>query len=143
VAPPDFRQLLDERLKSEEPLLRAYLKRRLWRHEDVGDYVQEVYARVLATPPTAEVSNWRGLLRRIAANLVIDRSRRDRTRAASDHVEIEDDLDQFDEQPSAERVLIARERLAAVAEALKHASPVARSGFFLWRVVGLCHSAPA
>jgi RNA polymerase sigma-70 factor (ECF subfamily) len=135
----DFRLLFDERSKREEPLLRAYLRRRVRRHEDIDDYVQEVYARVLATPQATPVSNWQGFLRRIAANLLIDRARRAKARFETHHVEIDDGFEPVDDQPTSEQALMARQRLAAVVEALKDISPVARSAFLLVRLEGLSH----
>lgn len=137
--PTDFSELLDEHFEREEPHLRAYLRRRIPRHEDCRDYVQEVYARVLAAPPREDISSWAGLFKRVASNLLIDRFRRDVRREAAAHVAMWDEFDQADEQPSIERTLIARERLAAVSEALKEVSPVARSVFLLVRVEGLSH----
>lgn len=143
AVPPNPPPLLASQVQAEEPLLRAYLRRRLRAHEDVDDYVQEVYARVLATPPTRAVASWQGLLRRIAANLIIDRSRRARSSAAAQHVALEPDLELGDERPSVERALVARQRLEAVAEAIKEASPIARAVFLLVRVEGLTHRAAA
>ena len=141
--PPEFNQLLDSRMKAEEPLLRAYLRRHLRAHEDVEDYVQEVYARVLATPPKLQVDSWQGLLRRVASNLIIDRARRARTRSSALHVAFEDDFELGDDQPSAEQAIIARQRLQIVADAVREAAPVARAVFLLVRVEGLSHRAAA
>ena len=141
--PPNPPPLLASHVHAEEPLLRAYLRRRVRAPEDVDDYVQEVYARVLAAPPTQEVASWQGLLRRIACNLIIDRTRRARSSAASSHVALTTDLEIGDEQPSAEHTLIARQRLDAVAAAIKEASPIARAVFLLVRVEGLTHRAAA
>ena len=100
--PPKTHALLDTRVRAEEPRLKAYLRRRLQAGEDVEDYVQEVYARVLARPPAAEVESWQALLRRVAANLIIDRARRAHVRFASGHVGLEPQDDILDEQPTAE-----------------------------------------
>jgi RNA polymerase sigma-70 factor (ECF subfamily) len=139
----DFRQLLAEKLTSEEPLLRAYLKQRVGRGEDINDYVQEVYARILTTPPKAAISSWQGLLRRVAANLLIDQTRRDRTSGASGHVGLDDEFDPLDDQPSPEQWLMARQRLNAVDGVLRRMPPVARAVFLLVRVEGLSHRATA
>jgi RNA polymerase sigma-70 factor (ECF subfamily) len=141
--PSEPHPLLESRVKAEEPHLRAYLRRRLRAHEDVEDYVQEVYARVLATPPAAEVASWQGLLRRIASNLIVDSSRRARARSAALHVALEPDFEIRDEGPSPEEALLARQRLEVVAEAIRQASPIARAVFLLVRVEGLTHRAAA
>lgn len=119
------------------------MRRHLRAPEDVEDYVQEVYARILATPPSAQVESWQGLLRRVASNLIIDRARRARTRSAALHVSLEAEFEVGDDQPTAEQALIARQRLRIVAEAIKEASPVARAAFLLVRVEGLSHRAAA
>jgi RNA polymerase sigma-70 factor (ECF subfamily) len=141
--PPEKLAFVETWAKAEEPRLRAYLRRRLRAHEDVEDYVQEVYARVLARPPEAAVENWQGLLRRIASNLIIDRARRGQARAAGSHVRLEPGMELCDEQPSAEQALISRERLEVVAGALQEVAPLARSVFLLVRVEGLTHRAAA
>jgi RNA polymerase sigma factor (sigma-70 family) len=137
--PPEFNRLFEQLVQDEEPRLRAYLRRRLRRHEEVEDYVQEVYARVLTTPPQAQVRCWQGLLRRIASNLIIDSARSARGRASAGQVSLDDGWDPRDDRPSAEDAVIARERLAAVAAQLQEASPIARSVFLLVRVEGLSH----
>jgi RNA polymerase sigma-70 factor (ECF subfamily) len=134
---------LDEQIKQQEPLLRAYVKRRVRRPEDVEDYIQEVYARVLAMPPKTSVLNWQGLLRRVAANLIIDRARRAHARAASSHFNFDGHREPADDRPTAEESLVAHQRLAAVADALKELSPVARSVFLLVRVEGMSYRTAA
>jgi RNA polymerase sigma-70 factor (ECF subfamily) len=139
----DFRQQLAQKVTSEEPLLRAYLKQRVGRPEDINDYVQEVYARILTTPPKTAVSSWQGLLRRVAANLLIDQIRRDRTGAGSAHVGLDGEFDLPDGRPSPGQSIMARQRLEAVTDILKQLPPIARSVFLLVRVEGLSHRAAA
>lgn len=88
--------------------LRATLGRKLGNAEDAADITQECYAR-LAARNGPRVHNTAGYLRRIAHNLIVDRHRRPAT------VEIEPIAEFIAcDAPSAERVMIARERLRAV-----------------------------
>ena len=137
--PPEPKPNVERLVHDEEPLLRAYLRRRLRHGDDVDDYVQEVYARILATPPAGPVRSWQGMLRRIASNLIIDGARNARRQAASAQVRLDEDWDVGDERPSAEDSVIARERLTKVIATLEEASPIARSVFLLVRVDGLTH----
>jgi RNA polymerase sigma factor (sigma-70 family) len=137
--PPEPKPDVERLVQDEEPLLRAYLRRRLRVGDDVDDYVQEVYARVLATPPSRPVRSWQGMLRRIAANLIIDGARNARRQASSAQVRLDDDWEVGDDRPSAEASVIARERLSKVIATLEEASPIARSVFLLVRVEGLTH----
>ena len=136
-ATPDLAD--DDSMLSHGVALRAYFKRRVRNSADVDDYVQEVYARVLGATPSKKIGSWRGFLFRAASNLLVDHSRRDQTRMRSGHIALDDAPGLTDGQPSAERALAARQRLRAMAEALKAVDPVARSVFLLVRVEGLTH----
>lgn len=118
--------------------LRAYLRRRVANRQDVDDYVQEVYARALASAPAGGIVNLRGFLLRLASNLVVDRFRADRSRRSDRHV----GLDQAPEPSDAgamspEGELAARQQQARLEEELQALSPVARDCFILVRVEGL------
>ena len=126
-------------LEAYRSTLRSYFRRRVERPEDAEDFVQDVYLRVLAMGPDAQkVRSWRGFLLHAASNLLIDKHRRSAARMEKDHVVLSDDvLDGGTDNP--ERVLIGRDELHALSEALKTLSPVARDAFLLVRVEGLSH----
>jgi RNA polymerase sigma factor (sigma-70 family) len=127
-------------LRSHEGALRSYLARRLRNRQDVEDYVQDVYVRVLSSRETKKVESWRGFLLRIASNLLIDRKRRDDVRRRDDHMPIEVE-DQFvDEQGhSPERTLLAREELAVLSKTLDTLDHRTRTVFLAVRLEGLSH----
>ncbi|WBO22832.1 RNA polymerase sigma factor [Sphingomonas abietis] len=133
-APPD--------VTDHEPALRAYLRRRIGPSEDVEDFVQDVYLRVLSAPPQEDVRSWRGFLVRIASNLLIDHHRRKNVRMAEEHVTVDDMLIR-DEGADPERTLSGRQELAHVAKAIQELGPVARDAFLLVRVEGLSHKEAA
>ncbi len=128
-----------EPLEAHRSALRSYFRRRVERPEDAEDFVQDVYLRVLAMGPEAEkVRSWRGFLLHAASNLLIDKHRRSEARMEKNHVVVAEDLlDEGTNNP--ERVLIGRDELHALSEALKTLSPVARDAFLLVRVEGLSH----
>lgn len=138
-----FHDLLDEQVRAQEPLLRAYLRRRIRRREDIEDYVQDVYVRVLEMTSRQHVSNWQGFLRRIASNLLIDGLRRASARLAGQHSSLEDHLEHADQAPTAEDILLSRQCVGVVENALAEVSPVARSVFLLVRIDGVSYQEAA
>ena len=128
-----------EPLEAHRSALRSYFRHRVDRPEDAEDFVQDVYLRVLAMGPEAEkVRSWRGFLLQAASNLLIDKHRRSEARMEKNHVAVAEDLlDQGTNDP--EHVLIGRDELHALSEALKTLSPVTRDAFLLVRVEGLSH----
>ncbi len=131
----------EEALRQHEPALRAYLARRVRSRQDLEDYVQDVYVRVLsAAPPSGKIHSWRGFLLRVASNLLIDRKRRNDVRRQEDHVPLDMDASLVDPYGhSPERVLMAREQLAVLAETLENVESQAREVFLAVRVEGLSH----
>jgi RNA polymerase sigma factor (sigma-70 family) len=134
VSEPDVAGLL----RDHDGPLRAYLARRLRNRHEVDDYVQDVYVRVLSSRSTKKVESWRGLLLRIASNLLIDRKRRDTVRRRDDHIPVEAEGDLLDENGhSPERTLLAKEELATLSQALEALDPRVRTVFLAVRVEGL------
>jgi len=126
-------------LLAHASVLRAYLRRRVRNTADVDDYVQEIYARVLASVPDRNVSNWRGFLLRVASNLLTDSFRRKRAHMRDKHIPLEEAIDLLDGQPSVERILEGCEDVQCLTRILESVDPVARSVFLLVRVDGLTH----
>lgn len=102
------------------PALTRFLVARGASTEDAADLIQELYLK-LDRVPIASVSEPRAYLYRMADNLLLDRRRSSLRRLRRDDewtgLQSGVDLDR-DPQPSAEQVLISRERLAAVMKAL-------------------------
>jgi len=137
--PESSAQPLANGLLAHASVLRAYLRRRVRNPADVDDYVQEIYARVLASAPDLTVSNWRGFLQRAASNLLADSFRRGRTRMRDRHIPLEEAVNLLEGQPSVERILEGREDVQRLTQVLESVDPVARSVFLLVRVDGLTH----
>lgn len=73
-----------------EPWLRGYLLLSSCPVSDIDDVVQDCFLRIFAACSIDEVSNPRGLLKRVARNLLIDRHRR---RLGVEHVGLDAALD--------------------------------------------------
>jgi RNA polymerase sigma factor (sigma-70 family) len=67
---------LEREMLPHEPWLRRYLRRSSCPVADIDDVVQECFLRIYAAGSIPEVPNPRGLLKRVARNLMIDRHRR-------------------------------------------------------------------
>ncbi|MDE1917859.1 MAG: RNA polymerase sigma factor [Sphingomonadales bacterium] len=80
--------LLDVMYRAEAGKLSAYFHRRLKGDDEPADYVQEVFARLARLLPQGTVRQPRHYLRRIARNLLFERSRRLRTRVLFNYVPI-------------------------------------------------------
>jgi RNA polymerase sigma-70 factor (ECF subfamily) len=121
-------------------VLKAWFARRLGSPQDADDYVQDVFARALATPNAKNVDNPRGFLLRIASTVLVDRYRRDKVRERHNHVELNEAAEAGDgDSSSPERVLAARQQLALVQAALLDLDPLPRQIFMLARLEGLSH----
>ncbi|WP_238537023.1 RNA polymerase sigma factor [Caulobacter sp. AP07] len=113
------------------PALRAFFSRRA-SINDVEDLVQEVLLRIQKRQPEAVVNNVEGYLFEVAANVLIDRGRADRTRCRSAHCEFQEIHHPVDEM-SPERVLQAREQMARALAALNELPERTRRVFVLVR----------
>jgi RNA polymerase sigma factor (sigma-70 family) len=127
-------------LENRQPLS-AFLRARLGRGVDaaeVDDLMQELWLKACAVDP-AGVDNPRSYLFRIAHNLVLNRSRdlaRRRDREAAWGYMHGRDRDGV-EAATAERGLVARERLAAIEEALRGVGERAARIFRRYRIDGI------
>jgi RNA polymerase sigma factor (sigma-70 family) len=120
---------LDRRFR---PALMAFFCRRLRNHAEAEDLTQEVFARLMSLPP-GQLTDADAYIFQMAANLLRDRSRREKIRgehrsavmASEDH-----DVEPLDPV----RVLVAREALGQVASALKEVPERTRTIFILYRL---------
>lgn len=127
--------------------MRRYFLARLGSGVDVEDLVQDLYLKVRDMPAN-EIRNPAAFLYRLASNLMLDRLRHRRSTVARDaawrsthHVSVgaQDIVD----APDAEAVLIARQRLDRLSEALKTLSPQTQRVFQLHKFDGLSHAETA
>jgi RNA polymerase sigma-70 factor (ECF subfamily) len=121
-----------------------YFLRHLGSREDAEDLTQEVFVRFAQQKSEQPISNVEAYLFRIAANLLRDRFRRNRTHHVQSHFPIDECMsEQLGEAPSEERVYEEQEQLRAFLQALKELPPRCRAVFLLQRYEGMSYSAVA
>lgn len=99
-------------------LLRFLVARRA--DDEAEDILQELFLK-LDNEPRTPIANPRAYLYRMADNLLLDRRRAARRRVARDEAWVEarsGSHPEVDESPDSERILIGRERLAALERTL-------------------------
>lgn len=119
------------------PALMAFFMRRAASHSDAEDMTQELFAK-LAVAETGAMDNADAYIFQMAANLLRDRGRREKVRAnyrASIHAG-SIDLEPLD--PA--RVLLGRESLGEVSDALRELPERTRAIFLLFRLEGMKQS---
>lgn len=117
--------------------LKSYARLKVGDEATAEELVQEACLRLAATGGNMPF-NPRAFLYRVLSNLVVDhhRSRARSTR----HFVVADNIDAVDDRPSAERHLIARQRLAILMQAVKELPPRCQECFVLRRFEGLSHA---
>lgn len=119
--------------------LLRFLARRTGDAERAADIAQETYIRLNTIASEAGwVQNHKAYIYRIAGNLAIDAVRRETREARWLVSEAPDDLI-ADPTPSPERVVIDRDRLRLLEEALEALPTKARLALLMFRVDGLSH----
>ncbi len=127
--------------------LKRYFTLRLRSPEAAEDLVQDIYLKI-STAPAAEIGNPNAFLYRLGSNLMLDRLKAQRRAAARDTgwrsvtVSSLGGQDIADEPP-ADAVADARQRLALIVEALNGLSPSVRRAFRLHKLEGLSHAETA
>ncbi len=138
VAPPGEAvetQTLDAAFRHEHAGLLRYFDRRVGR-DDAPDLVQEVYLRAAGSGLFSRVGNPAGFLRRVAQNLLIDRSRRARFRG----VELLLDEAQGVTTPAEQEMALDEADLLRMYElALNALPPKTRRVFIMHRVEELTY----
>jgi len=136
-------------------LLAAYLERRgdllrfftlrLRSASAAEDLVQDIYLRISALPPDADVRNPGGYLYRLGSNLMLDRLRGERRAAARDR-EWRDThrtmlgADEVSEDPTADAAVAARQRLRMIVETLEQLPPLTQTVFRMHKFDGMSHA---
>ena len=116
--------------------LRAFVRRRVGSAAAAQDIVQETWLRVAADPPQREPEQPLAYLYRVAANLAVDRLRRERLEAR--HREPgPPSADRAETAPGPEQVAAAREELAILERAVAELPDRCRATFLLYRGRGL------
>jgi RNA polymerase sigma-70 factor (ECF subfamily) len=132
------RSTLDLAFRQESPSLLSYFGRRVG-HEAAPDMLQEVFTRAAGSPQAGKLNNPAAFLRRVARNLLIDRSRR---RKADNVI-----LFPLDEQrhaasmPEQEHGLLARDLMRLYDQAVDALPVKTRRVFLMHRVDELSYRA--
>lgn len=123
------------------PALRRYFQRKVGAN-DADDLVQEVFLSLQARGAEAgAIGNIEGYLFRSAANVVARRYQR-QTWNWGEHREL-DELESFHDELSPERVLMDKEALERVLEAMRALPPRCSEAFLLHRFEEMTYSAIA
>ncbi|MFT4253763.1 MAG: sigma-70 family RNA polymerase sigma factor [Caulobacter sp.] len=124
---------LDRRYR---PALMAFFMRRAASHSDAEDMTQELFAKLALTQAGRSMDNADAYIFQMAANLLRDRARRERVRSSySAALRAAEPVDLEPLDPA--RVLMGRERLGEVSEALRELPERTRAIFLLFRLEGM------
>lgn len=109
------------------------------------DLVQDIYLRIAAVEPGADVRNAAGYLYRLGSNLMLDKIRGEKRSAARDHDWRDSHrtivgAEEVSEEPSADAAVAARQRLEAVVATLKELPEQTQRVFRMHKFDGLSHS---
>lgn len=106
---------------------------------DAEELVQDLFLRLLRRADLLTLDNVDGYVFEAAANIARDRGRYDQARGAGFHVDIET-VAQHCEEPNAERIVDARQRLAQTLASLDALPPRSRTVVILRRFENLTHA---
>ena len=125
--------------------MRRFFQARLGPNADVEDLLQDLYLKVAGIDGSAEVREPRAYLYRLASNLMMDRWRSGRRSAARDaawrHVaHVPGAGEDLDDAPSAEAVVVGRERLAVLLATLDRLPDKTRAIFRLHKFDDLSYA---
>lgn len=133
-------------LWSQRAMLTRYLRKRVPEGEDVDDFIQDAYVRLLAMndEQRREIKDLPGFLVRTASNLLMDNFRKRRTRQKDMHTPVEEAHSSQDDWAfDGERVLRAKQELDWATQTLETTDHEARRALYLVRVEGLSHAQAA
>lgn len=123
---------LDRRYR---PALMAFFMRRAASHSDAEDMTQELFAKLALSEGERTMDNADAYIFQMAANLLRDRARRERVRSSYSAAVRAEPLDLEPLDPA--RVLMGRERLGEVSDALRELPERTRAIFLLFRLEGM------
>jgi RNA polymerase sigma factor (sigma-70 family) len=108
------------------------------------DLVQDIFLRLSSAKAPADLQNPVGYLYRLGSNLMLDRLRSERRASARDTAWRQSHrtvvgADDVAEEPTADDVLAARQRLALVVQALTALNPQTQRVFRMHKFEGLSH----
>lgn len=139
---------------SRSSLIKLYLERRvdlvrfftvrLRSPAAAEDLVQDIYVRLSGLEPSTDIQNPMAYLYRLGSNLMLDRLRGERRSANRDGAWLDSQTTrvgshEISAEPSAETVVVARQRLTLLTEAMKELSPQTQRVFRMHKFEGLSH----
>ncbi|MBK1687837.1 RNA polymerase sigma factor [Rubrivivax gelatinosus] len=132
----DLTTTMADDLRAVLARVKAALMRRGRTEHDAEDLLQEAWVRLACYAREQPVDKPEAFLMRAAMNLSIDAYR---SRLAHGTEVLLDDVVLVDMSPTAEEVLLARQRFARLSVCLARLSPRSREVFLAQRIEGLSH----
>lgn len=129
-------QWFNQEVHPHENQLKAYLRSQFPSVRDVDDVVQESFLKIWKARAGRPIESARAFLFRIAQRLAIDVVRRAR-RSPVDAERSADDSLVLDNRPNAVEILLTRETLQLLAQAIAQLPPKERAVILLHKVNGL------
>ena len=125
--------------------LSRFLRARLGSDTDIEDLLQDLYLKIASLDPGYAVAEPRAFLYRLASNLLLDRARSGRRarvrdtawRQVAHHSEGADDVN---DSPSAETIVVDRQRLRGLLQALDTLPERTQSIFRMHKFDGLSYA---
>lgn len=142
----DSKNWLLERLFTDHgKALRRYLTRKLGNPEEAEEIAQEAMLRLHRLKDSDTLDNARAFLFQVASNMAIDQLRRrslqhQYLQDEGDRAQSSDIIEEASLNQSPEEVVIAREQLAAMYQAIESMPENWRQAFLLHRVRGLSYT---
>lgn len=145
---PEKASALIEAYFAKRSNLVLFLAARTGSHAAAEDLVQDLYLKVAALDPDLETASPNALLYRMAINLAHDSVRRQRRSEARDTAWRQDERtevagEEVADEPSAERVVISRERLSQLIAAIAELPPQRQKAFRLYKLEGMSQAEAA
>ncbi|MBX7482401.1 RNA polymerase sigma factor [Qipengyuania qiaonensis] len=114
--------------------LASFFAKRLPKHVDVDDLVQEVFMKLVKRGDTASIENIEGYVFRTAHSVLNDHLRRKQSRSEGKHVPMDDFLAVLGSEITPERVILGQEQLQIMLMALKEL-PTRTQDIFVMRAL--------
>lgn len=112
--------------------LEKYFRKRVYNQNEVEDLVQDVFYRLTSRSDQAQLERPEAFIFQIAANLLRDKARREATKRAFTK-QLSDQNENAFEELSPERVLLGKEKVVALKNALNELPERTRNVFLLHR----------
>lgn len=137
ITPPqDPVNWFKQEVHTHDGQLKAYLRGQFRSVRDVEDVVQESYLKIWVARAAHPIDNARAFLFKIARHLALDMVRREQI-APVDSQSSPDDSLVLDSGPNAVEILLSRETVQLLAQAIANLPPKERAVILLHKVNGL------